>query len=35
MTQLKRIKKVLDYYLSMGVNKEKINTIYFKILKKN
>ena len=32
MTKLQRITAVLDYYASMGVNKEKINTIYRKIL---
>jgi hypothetical protein len=29
---LERIQAVLDYYLQKGVNKEKINELYFKIL---
>ena len=33
MTKLQRITVVLDYYASMGVNKERINNIYRKILK--
>jgi hypothetical protein len=32
MKKLQRITAILDYYASMGVNKEKINTIYRKIL---
>jgi hypothetical protein len=32
MTKLERITQILDYYASHGVNKEKINCIYRKIL---
>ena len=32
MNKLERITQVLDYYASMGVNKERINNIYRKIL---
>jgi hypothetical protein len=31
-TPLERIKIIMDYYASMGVNKEKINKIYRRIL---
>ena len=31
-TNLQLIQTILDYYLSMGVNKENINVIYRKIL---
>jgi hypothetical protein len=32
-SNLQRIKRVLDYYIKRGHNSEKINAIYFKILK--
>jgi hypothetical protein len=32
-TPLQRILKILDYYAKLGTNKEKINELYFKILK--
>jgi len=33
MTKLERIKIVMEYYQSRGYNSERINKIYFKILK--
>lgn len=30
-----RIKKVLDFYLQQGANKESVNKVYRNILKKN
>ena len=32
-TPLQRIKRVMDYYIKRGVNSERINTLYKKILK--
>jgi hypothetical protein len=32
-TPLQRILKILDYYAKRGHNSEKINQLYFKILK--
>jgi hypothetical protein len=34
-TKLERITIVMEYYASMGVNKEKINNIYRRILENN
>jgi len=31
-TNLQRITAILEYYAKMGVNKERINTIYRKII---
>lgn len=33
MTNLERIKIVLDFYCKRGTNKERINKLYYKILK--
>ncbi len=33
MTPLQRIEIVLEFYLERGINKEKINQLYFRILK--
>jgi hypothetical protein len=33
MTPLLRIQIVLEFYLERGINKEKINQLYFRILK--
>jgi len=33
MTPLQRIQIVLEFYLERGINKEKINQLYFRILK--
>ena len=32
MTPLQRITIVLDFYLERGINSERINSLYFKIL---
>lgn len=34
MTKLQRIKRVIDFYLGRGVNKESVNKVYRKMLKK-
>ena len=33
MTPLQRIEIILEFYLERGINKEKINQLYFRILK--
>jgi len=34
MTNLQRIKRVINFYLGRGVNKESVNVVYRKMLKK-
>ena len=36
-TPLERITKVMEYYYKMGMNKESVNSVYYKIIynKKN
>lgn len=33
MSNLQRIKRVMNFYYQRGVNKESVNKIYYKILK--